>query len=319
MSQHNRISTIATPPIVSIITPTYNRAHLLPRVWNSLRQQTLQAFQWIVVDDGSTDNTKAVIASFNDPRICYVYQANAGVNSARNRGEREIQGDFVVFLDSDDELYARDTLETMVGAIRDARPEIGMVYFTVVDSEGRKGLYHMESDVMEVNYIDHICEQRFWGEFFPIYRREVLSIAPWPPYSGLEALRHWRLAQHCPALLINRPARIYHRKEGDNLTSAVSAIRRAPSMAQAILELIKLHKAAWLAHCPCQLGRYLFYAAMYQALAGQTREAARSAIAAWPTAKRAIRAKIAALLASLVIPTKVRQHVFLWRARSRDR
>ena len=82
-------------PTVSIVTPTYNRAHLLPRAWASIARQTETRLEWIVVDDGSTDNTRQVVLAFNDPRIHYIYQHNQGVNEARNRGGLEVRGDYV--------------------------------------------------------------------------------------------------------------------------------------------------------------------------------------------------------------------------------
>ena len=69
-------------PTVSIVTPTYNRAHLLPRAWASIARQTETRLEWIVVDDGSTDNTRQVVLAFNDPRIHYIYQHNQGENEA---------------------------------------------------------------------------------------------------------------------------------------------------------------------------------------------------------------------------------------------
>jgi glycosyltransferase involved in cell wall biosynthesis len=303
-------------PVVSVITPTYNRSHLLPRVWRSLQRQTLQDFEWIIVDDGSLDDTKSVVAAFNDPRICYIFQENLGPTLARARGEQEAQGEFVIFLDSDDELYAEDTLEMMVKTIKQAPPRIGMVYFTCVDSRNMKEVAYVESDIIEVDYIDHVCEKRFRGEFFAIYRREILALAPWPPKPP-EVLRHWRLARHCQALVVRRPARIYHRSEVSRITSPLSAISRAPTMALNLKQLIEEHRDAWLAHCPCQLGRYLFYVSMYQALAGYTKDSLKTAISAWPTATWGVRAKIGFLVASLILPTRLRQAAFVWLGRIR--
>ena len=124
-------------PAVSIVTPTYNRAHLLPRVWASIVRQTETNFEWIVVDDGSSDDTREVVLGFNDPRIHYVHQENRGVNEARNRGDSKVRADYVVYLDSDDELLHETTLAEMLSEVRVAHPKIAWVGFTVVDAEGR--------------------------------------------------------------------------------------------------------------------------------------------------------------------------------------
>jgi len=301
-------------PVVSIITPTYNRGHLLSRVWASLRRQTERDFQWIIVDDGSTDNTRQVVEAFADPRITYIRQENTGVNGARNRGDQEVRTDYVIYLDSDDELLNENTLQEMLDAIRQTRPEIAWVAFTVVDSEGRAGLYHLPADHLESDYLDHICEQKFWGEFFSIYRRDASEVAPWPPFNGLEALRHWRMVKHRPALLVNRPARIYHTQSGDNLTGAHSAIRRAASMATATAELIAEHRSAWLQHCPCQLGKYRFYKGMYLSLSTAGFRAVADMLAGIRYGKASIKIKAAILLIGLILPLQVRQWLFIKRA-----
>ncbi len=302
------------PPRVSVITPTYNRAHLLPRVWASLQRQTLADFQWIVVDDGSSDDTHAVVAGFADPRIRYVYQENQGCNMARNRGEQEVEADYVAFLDSDDELYAADTLDMMLSTLSTARPEIGMAYFSVVDGKSKQGLNQMEGDLLEIGYQDLICQIKISGEFMPFFRREVLKLASWPSYNGMEGLRHWRLIQHRKAIVVRKPARIYHRYEGDNLISAASAVKRAHEMALASLDLIAEHRAAWLSYCPCQLGRWLFYASMYMALAGQPVNALKTALSAFPRADWSIRKKVLLLITGLLVPTRIRHYLFFRRS-----
>src|SRR5437868_11947619 len=77
-----------TQPLVSVLIPTYNRAHLLPRAIRSVLDQTYRALEVLVVDDGSTDDTRAVVAEFSraDGRVQYVCRENGGVSAARNTG-----------------------------------------------------------------------------------------------------------------------------------------------------------------------------------------------------------------------------------------
>ncbi len=88
--------------MISIITPTYNRAHIIPRAINSILNQTFLDWELIIVDDGSVDNSKELILSYNDSRIQYVYQNNKGVCAARNHGASIARGAYITFLDSDD-------------------------------------------------------------------------------------------------------------------------------------------------------------------------------------------------------------------------
>jgi glycosyltransferase involved in cell wall biosynthesis len=89
-------------PFFSVVIPAYNRARVLPGAIDSVLRQTDQDFEIIVVDDGSTDDPKAVVEDFHDPRIRYERKENGGGGSARNRGIDLARGRFVAFLDSDD-------------------------------------------------------------------------------------------------------------------------------------------------------------------------------------------------------------------------
>jgi len=114
-----------TMRMVSIIIPTYNRVEFIRQTVQSALGQTYPKFEVIVVDDGSTDNTQAVLAQFGK-RIRYIYQENKGQPSARNRGLQASQGDYLLFLDSDD-IIPPNKLE-LHAAILEARPDFGLVY-----------------------------------------------------------------------------------------------------------------------------------------------------------------------------------------------
>ncbi len=102
-------------PLISVVIPCYNHAHYLPEAIESLRQQSFQDFEIIVVDDGSSDNTREVALEY--PEVRYVYKENGGLSSARNTGIKESKGDFLVFLDADDWLFRRG-LEINVGYLQ---------------------------------------------------------------------------------------------------------------------------------------------------------------------------------------------------------
>src|SRR5579863_7279546 len=116
------------PDLVSIIIPTFNRAYCIRHTVDSVVAQTHANWEVLIVDDGSTDGTRELIASTysHDPRIRYLYQPNAGVSHARNTGIAESHGEFVAFLDSDD-VWKPWKLAVQLACLA-GQPEIGMVW-----------------------------------------------------------------------------------------------------------------------------------------------------------------------------------------------
>ncbi len=98
---------------ISVIIPTYNREKLLKRTIDSILHQTINADEIIIIDDGSTDNTKKVIASYNNKQIKYIYQKNQGVSNARNQGIKIAKNEWLSFLDSDD-IWEKHKLEKQI-------------------------------------------------------------------------------------------------------------------------------------------------------------------------------------------------------------
>lgn len=92
--------------MISIIIPLYNKATSIKRTIHSVLSQSYTDFELIIINDGSTDNSAEIVnKQFYDKRIRYIYQDNAGVSSARNRGIKEAIGEWILFLDADDILY----------------------------------------------------------------------------------------------------------------------------------------------------------------------------------------------------------------------
>lgn len=93
--------------MVTVFTPTYNRAYILNNLYQSLCRQSYGDFEWLIVDDGSTDNTEGLIASWLDESkisLCYIKQPNGGKHRAINRGIQEANGNLFFIVDSDDYL-----------------------------------------------------------------------------------------------------------------------------------------------------------------------------------------------------------------------
>ena len=122
--------------LVSVVIPAFNQSRFLEEAVRSVFDQTLDDFEIIVVDDGSTDDTAQRAAAIRDPRFRYVYQENQGLSAARNTGIRASQSRYLSFLDSDD-LFEPNKLELLVGALED-QPAAGLAAGQAVpiDSSG---------------------------------------------------------------------------------------------------------------------------------------------------------------------------------------
>lgn len=126
-------------PFFSVIVPVYNRAEALRRALDSVRAQTCQDFEIIVVDDGSRDDPRAAVESFRDPRIRFFPQANGGGGKARNTAIDHARGRFIAPLDSDD-IFLPHHLAGMKALLENQPGVIGYARVRVDRGEGRQFL-----------------------------------------------------------------------------------------------------------------------------------------------------------------------------------
>lgn len=167
-------------PKVSVIIPTFNRSGYLRQAVASVLAQTYSDFEIIVVDDGSTDDTAATVARFDDLRIVYLHQDNAGRSVARNFGMARARGEFIAFLD-DDDLFLPHKLAVQA-AFLEAQPDVGLVgaFTQLVGSDGTplalRETWQMESRLTLLDCL-YAC---------PLATCSVLLRRSW-----LTALDHW--------------------------------------------------------------------------------------------------------------------------------
>ena len=146
--------------MITIFTPVYNRKDTLLRLYESLKRQTVKEFQWIVVDDGSTDGTKELMADFTREEavdIIYEYQENSGKMRAVNRGVQLAQGEYFFIVDSDD--YITDnSIELIMREAENLPKNLGGMIFRKIDMASGKITgkpypeYRIDSSPIEIVY-----------------------------------------------------------------------------------------------------------------------------------------------------------------------
>lgn len=124
---------------VTIIVPCYNQARFVPKAIASLQAQTLAAWECLVVDDGSMDNTAEVVnnIALNEPRVRLLQKTNSGSASARDMGLKYAQGEYIQFLDADDTI-ASDKLERQVELMERENLDLSYTAFCTEDSRGQR-------------------------------------------------------------------------------------------------------------------------------------------------------------------------------------
>lgn len=174
--------------MLTVLTPTYERARTLPRLFDSLLRQDGADFEWLVVDDGSTDETAALIDAFAERAsfpVRRVGQDNAGKHVAVNTGVAHAQGDWIFIVDSDDWL-TDNALRVVKAALSPVTDDAGVVglCFRKTDAHGRiLGLPCADLPV-PWNAKPTAAGRRVRGELAYVFRREAMAAAPFPVIPG---------------------------------------------------------------------------------------------------------------------------------------
>jgi glycosyltransferase involved in cell wall biosynthesis len=203
----------------SVVTPTFNRAETLNRPYESLRAQTISDFEWLVVDDGSTDRTASLVREWQGTAsfpIRYFHQTNCGKHVAFNRAVREATGELLVQLDSDD-ACADNALERF-DAIWRAIPRSRQIRFAgiwclCVDQTGRLTGTPFPRDGMDTTAPDVYYRYGVKGEKWFCYKTEVLRQFPFPEPPGFtyvpESIVWSRMTRKYLIRCVNEALRVY--------------------------------------------------------------------------------------------------------------
>ena len=199
-------------PDLTIITPAYNRAHLLEACYQSLAAQTCMDFEWIIVDDGSTDNTAEVVKHISenatDFEIVSIRKENGGKHTALNAAHSHIRGKYVLILDSDDTLTTDAVACSLEGWKQyENDPSIGVVVFLRGHNETDPLCYaadeHTPVDMMSYQ---KVCVHS--SDACEVLRTEVFREFPFPVFPGerfLSEVALWgRISFHYQCVYINR-------------------------------------------------------------------------------------------------------------------
>lgn len=172
---------------ITVFTPTYNRGYLLDKLYDSLLKQTNTDFEWLIIDDGSNDNTSNIINKFIDDdkiRIRYFYQENGGKHRAINKGLDIAEGELFFIVDSDDTLIPT-AIELVLEKYKSVEncPEFAGISFNRGHSEKK-----IVGKTFSLDYIDCTNLERgknnILGDKSEIYRTEILRNIKFPEIEG---------------------------------------------------------------------------------------------------------------------------------------
>lgn len=173
---------------LTIITPTYNRAKLLPKLYGSLVRQTNPDFDWLVVDDGSGDGTSDLIRQYREEkkiRIFYERQENAGKHTALNRGIAMIESELTFIVDSDDYLpeNAVETILSCHGRYKNT-PNLCGYSFLRCHSDGRVNTAYFPEDGKIDTYLHVRINGGIGGDKAEVFYTDILKKYPFPVFAG---------------------------------------------------------------------------------------------------------------------------------------
>ncbi len=232
----------------TVFTPTYNRANTLHRVYDSLKAQSYQGFEWIIIDDGSLDNTKEVVNKWQNENlfpISYYYQENKGKHFAHNKALEEAKGLFFVIADSDDAfkpISFEYLLKQWSDLPRESVDKFWSILTTCENQYGKLVGRGYPSSVFISDFTSAYYKHRAYGEKWLIGVTDILRKYPFPE----DKPRHYypegiiwnQISLKYKTLCINEPLRIYYEDTSSIMRQNLTISKMKKNAENAILDNI---------------------------------------------------------------------------------
>nr|WP_294869654.1 glycosyltransferase family 2 protein [uncultured Pedobacter sp.] len=269
---------------ISIITPAYNRAETLHRCYESLSKQSFKNFEWIIVDDGSTDNTAETVSAWQREsplNINYYQKPNGGKPSAVNQGVKLASGEMCAILDSDDAL-CDDGLKTLVNEWESLSPDVRDKYWCVCALVEDSATKQIVGDLFPADHItitggEFQFKYKIQGDKFGLMRTALLKKNPYPEADGYKFVPEsyiWnRLGRQYKYICINTVVLTYFMPTGSgfgNLSGKANRIRNAKGLIMCDVDVVNEDLPHWFFSSPvfffkraAQLSRYGMHSASF--------------------------------------------------------
>ncbi len=215
--------------IFTVFTPSYNRANTLPRLFECLKNQTLKSFEWIIINDGSQDETEKVVKGFinenPDFEIIYKYQTNSGKHIATNEAAKMARGKFFITIDSDDAIKdnALEILLNKWNKIPESeREKFKGVSCRTCNTDNKINGCSLPSEYVDCSDLDFRFKNKITGELWGMTRLEIIKNHPYPTVKGLHFYPeniYWNnIGRKYITRFIDLPLRIYINDQANALT-----------------------------------------------------------------------------------------------------
>jgi len=283
-------------PLFSIVLPVFNRENEVRRALESCLQQRFMDYQIVAVDDGSTDRTWHVVRSYQDHRILTLrHPYNRGVGPARNAGAAAACSDWLLFLDSDDELLP-GALERIADEIQRCEPAIDRLAFSYIREDGTVSPEPaLPSPLVDYEAYIRWADDVRLSDYLLCVRRRTFEVVKFPESRAIESRYHYDFASHFRTKAITKIVARVHTSARNRLSDWMKAAspgerkERARDNANSVMGLLATHEQALKAYAPRSLERFSRMRAQYLFLAGNRLKGLRFALAhlsAYPLSAR---------------------------------